>query len=156
MRGGNYSWVETKQKYEVEGPVIGQEFLCNGRKVKLANSRWALIVWQALHTSVHFTLTNNNSQTSYKVKAKVKSLSRVWLFASPWTVAYQAPPSTGFSRQGYWSGLSFPSPGDLPDPGIEPRTPTLPGNSLPTWPPGKTLLQCQVLSITELCLLQKL
>ena len=55
----------------------------------------------------------------------VKSLSRVRLFETPWTVAYQAPPSTGFSRQEYWSGLPFPSPWDLPDPGIEPRSPAL-------------------------------
>ena len=60
-----------------------------------------------------------------KVKVKVRSLSRVRLFATPWTVAYQAPPSTGFSRQEYWSGLPFPSPGDLPDPGIEPGSPAL-------------------------------
>ena len=52
--------------------------------------------------------------------SEVKSLSRVRLFVTPWTVAYQAPPSMGFSRQEYWSGLPFPSPGDLPDPGIEP------------------------------------
>ena len=51
---------------------------------------------------------------------KVKSLSCVQLFATPWTVAYKAPPSMGFSRQESWSGLPFPSPGDLPDPGIEP------------------------------------
>ena len=51
---------------------------------------------------------------------KVKSLSRVQLFATPWTVAYQAPPTMGFPRQEYWSRLPFPSPGDLPDPGIEP------------------------------------
>ena len=51
---------------------------------------------------------------------KVKLLSRVRLFATPWTVAYQAPLSVGFSRQEYWSGLPFPSPGDLSDPGIEP------------------------------------
>ena len=57
-----------------------------------------------------------------KVKGKVKSLSRVGLFATPWTVAYQTPPSMGFSRQRYWSGLPFPSPEDLPDPGIEPRS----------------------------------
>ena len=56
---------------------------------------------------------------------KVKSLSRVWLFATPWTVAYQAPPSMQFSRQEHWSGLPFASPGDLPDPGIEPRSPAL-------------------------------
>ena len=53
----------------------------------------------------------------------VKSLSHVRLFATLWTVAYQAPPSMGFSRQEYWSGLPFPSPGDLPDPGIEPWSP---------------------------------
>ena len=58
-----------------------------------------------------------------KVKVKVKLLSRVRLFGTPWTVTYQAPPSMGFSRQEYWSGLSFPSPGDLPDPGIEPGSP---------------------------------
>ena len=52
---------------------------------------------------------------------KVKSLSRVRLFATPWTVGHQAPPSMGFSRQEYWSGFPFPSPGYLPDPGIEHR-----------------------------------
>ena len=60
-----------------------------------------------------------------KVKVKVKSLSHVRLFATPWNVAYQAPPSMEFSRQEYWSGLPFPSPGDLPDPGIEPGFPAL-------------------------------
>ena len=60
-----------------------------------------------------------------KVKVKVKSLSCVQLFATPWTVAYQAPPSMGFSRQEYWSGVLFPSPGDLPNPGIKPVSPTL-------------------------------
>ena len=57
-----------------------------------------------------------------KLKVKVKSLSHVWLFATPLTVAYQDPPPMGFSRQEYWSGLPFPSPGDLPDPGIKPRS----------------------------------
>ena len=54
------------------------------------------------------------------VRVRVKSLSRVQLFATPWTVAYQPSPSMGFSRQEYWSGLPFPSPGDLPNPGIKP------------------------------------
>ena len=67
----------------------------------------------------------------------LKSLSRVRLFATPWTVAYQVPPFMGFSRQEYWSGLPFPSPGDLPNPGIELRSPTLQVNSLPSEPPGK-------------------
>ena len=56
------------------------------------------------------------------LKVKVKSLSHVWLFVTPWTIAYQVPPSMGFSRQEYWSGLPFPSPGDLPNPGMEPRS----------------------------------
>ena len=56
---------------------------------------------------------------------EVKLLSRVRLFTTPWTVAYQTPRSMGFSRQEYWSGVPFPSPGDLPNPGIEPRSPAL-------------------------------
>ena len=55
----------------------------------------------------------------------VQSLSHVQLFVTPWNVAYQAPQSMGFSRQEHWSGLPFPSPGDLPDPGIEPGSPAL-------------------------------
>ena len=67
----------------------------------------------------------------------MKSLSRVRLFATPWTVAHQAPLSMGFSRQEYWSGLPFPSPGDLPGPGIEPRSPSLQADALTSEPPGK-------------------
>ena len=59
--------------------------------------------------------------------SEVKSLSRVRLFATPWTVARQAPLSMGFSRQEYWSGLPFRSPGDLSDPGIEPGSPRIGG-----------------------------
>ena len=70
-------------------------------------------------------------------KVKVKSLSRVQLFGTPWTVAYQASPSMGFSRQEYWSGLSFPSPGDLSDPGIDPGSPALEADALTSEPPGK-------------------
>ena len=73
------------------------------------------------------------------MKVKVKSLSRVRLFVTPWTVAYQAPPSVEFSRQEYWSGLPFPSPGDLPKPGIKPGSPALQADTLPSKPPGKTL-----------------
>ena len=78
-----------------------------------------------------------------KVKVKVKSLSRVRLFVIPWTVAHQAPPSLGFSRQEYWSGLPFLSPGDLPDPGIEPRSPALQADTLTSEPPGKPILDIQ-------------
>ena len=68
------------------------------------------------------------------------SLSHVQLFATPWTVACQAPPSMAFSRQEYWSGLSFPSPRDLPHPGIEPWSPKLRAGSLPSEPPGKSFI----------------
>ena len=78
---------------------------------------------------------------AWKWKLKVKSLSCVRLFKTPWTVAYQPPPSMGFSRQEYWSGLPLPSPlpspGDLLNPGIEPRSPTLQADSLPAESPGK-------------------
>ena len=62
--------------------------------------------------------------------SEVKMLSRVRLAATPRTVAYQAPPSVRFSRQEYWSELPFPSPGELPDPGIKPKSPALQKDSL--------------------------
>ena len=68
-------------------------------------------------------------------KVKVRSLSRVRLFVTPWTVAHQALLSMGFSRQEYWSGLPFPPPGDLPDPGFEPRSPALQADALTSGPP---------------------
>ena len=64
------------------------------------------------------------------LKVKVKSLSRVRLFATPWTAAYHTSLSMGFSRQDYWNGLPFPSPEDLPDPGIEPGFPALQADAL--------------------------
>ena len=67
----------------------------------------------------------------------MKWLSRVRLFANTWTVAYQSPPPMGFSRQVYWNGLPFPSPGDLPNRGIKPGPPTLQADTLPFEPPGK-------------------
>ena len=70
-------------------------------------------------------------------KVKVKSLSCVRLFVTPWTVAYQAPQYMEFSRQEYWSGLPFPSPGDLPNPRIKPGSPALQTDALPSVPPGK-------------------
>ena len=78
------------------------------------------------------------------MESEVKSLSRIQLFATLWTVAYQAPPSMEFSRQEYWSGLPFPFPGDLPDPGIKPRSPFLQVDSLLPEPPGKSKWQVSV------------
>ena len=69
----------------------------------------------------------------------MKSLGHVRLFVTPWTVTYQATLTMGFSRQKYWSGLPFPSPGDLLDPGIKPRSPALQADTLPSKPPGKPI-----------------
>ena len=71
-------------------------------------------------------------------RKKVKSLSRVRIFEISWTVAHQAPQSVEFSRQEYWSGLPFPSSGDLPNPGIEPTPPVLRADSLPSEPPANS------------------
>ena len=66
------------------------------------------------------------------------------LFETPWTVTYQAPQSMEFSRQEYWSGLPFPSPGDLPNPGMEARSPALQAGALPSEPTGKSSLVSSV------------
>ena len=66
----------------------------------------------------------------------------IGLFAAPWTVAYQALPSMGFSSQEYWSGLPFPSPEDLPDSAMEPGSPAFRTDALPSEPPGKQSKSC--------------
>ena len=76
-------------------------------------------------------------QATRKWKVKVL-VSCVHLFGTLWTAAHQPPLSVGFPRQGYWSGLPFPSPGDLPDPGIEPGSPALQADSLPSETPGRS------------------
>ena len=92
--------------------------------------------WLAAVHRVAKSLGHNLATTTKRQKAK-HSLSRVWLFATPWTVAYQAPPSMGSSRQEDWSGLPFPSPGDLTNPGIELGSPALQADALPSELPGK-------------------
>ena len=76
----------------------------------------------------------------FVVVCYVYVLSCVRLFATPWTVAFQAPLSVGFSRQDYWSGLPFPTAGDLPNPGVETTSPALAGGFFTTEPPGKQTL----------------
>ena len=100
----------------------------------MATNYWAFCMCQAVYTYIIKLL---NDEESHSLKVKVKSLSRVQLFATPWTVALQAPLSMGFFRQEYWSGLPFPSPGDIPDPGIEPRFLALRADALTSEPPGK-------------------
>ena len=112
-----------------------------------------VILWQYLfllfNIPTHLSPLFHKSRTKLSWKIKTfppmhmsriqKSLSRVRLFATPWSVVHQAPLSMGFSRQEYWSGLPFPSPGDLPNPGITPRSPTLQADALTSEPPGKPL-----------------
>ena len=80
---------------------------------------------------------NVNMHYPSRKESEEKSLSRVRLFETPWTIAHQAPLSMEFPRQGYRSGLLSPSPGDLPDPGIKSRSPALQADSLSAEPPGK-------------------
>ena len=89
-------------------------------EIKLPTSTGSLKRQENLRkTSTSALLTTPKPLTVWKVN----SLSHVRLFPTPWTIAYQAPPSMGFSRQEYWTGLPFPSPGNLPNPGIEPGSP---------------------------------
>ena len=74
-----------------------------------------------------------NTLLGCKVKVKVKKLSCIWLFSTPWTIAYEFPPAMEFSRQEYWSGLPFPSLGDHPHPGIEPGSPALEADYFTAW-----------------------
>ena len=88
------------------------------------------------------TLTSSTGRLTLAIHIYIyiyASCSVVSKCATPWTVAHQASLSIGFPRQEYWSGLPFPSPGDLPDPGIEPRSPTLQVDSLPAELPGESV-----------------
>ena len=82
-------------------------------------------------------LENTLLNEGKKERKKEKSFSRVQLFMTPWTVAYETPPTMEFSRQEYWNRLPFPSPGDLPNPGIKPGCPALQADALPSEPPRK-------------------
>ena len=89
------------------------------------------------HVYIHRETCIRKSTAAQPVTRKVMKV----LFVTPWTVARQAPLSMEFSRQEYWSGLPFPSPGDLPNPGIKSGSPALQVDSLPSEPPGKPNLK---------------
>ena len=86
-----------------------------------------------IQTHVNFVFLNCITFNMPTLCGCACAFSPIWLFATLWTVARQAPLSMGFSRQNYWSGLPFPSPGDLPDPGIKTGSPALPGGFLTIW-----------------------
>ena len=104
---------------EVYRPKIRNHFHFSSKYMEMTQGLvYSELICRALHCSAGLLTV-------------VQSLSRVWLFVTPWTVARQAPLSMRFSRQEYWSGLPFPSPGDLPDPVIEPMSPAWQASSLP-------------------------
>ena len=144
--------------YPVCLPLHRYKWLNIIMSIKITNSRdlYIMVVWyswykmplkQRVPWNYFFFLINEIQLCLLTKKVKVKSLSRVQLFATPWTVARQALLSMGFSRQENWSGLPYPSPGDLPNPGIEPRSPTLQTNALPSESQGKPVSINKVHSI---------
>ena len=114
-------------------------------------SKWHLLLGRKTMTNLDSMLKNRDITLPTKVRLvkamvfpvvmygceKVKSLSHVWFFVTPWTVAHQAPPPMEFPRQEYWSELPFLSLRDLPEPGIKPRSPTLQADTSLSEPPGK-------------------
>ena len=100
-------------------------FLTQGSNLGLPHCRQ--ILYHLNHEGVLFSLCESESEVTQLYPT----------LCNPWTVAHQAPLSMGFSRQEYWSGLPFPSPGDLPNPGIKPGSPALQADPLPSEPPGK-------------------
>ena len=95
------------------------------------------VSWRNLYLPGLFSDGGKKSTIAISTYQLVQLLSRVQLFATPWTVAYEAPPSTRFSRQEYWSWLPLPSPEDLPNPGTEPESPAMQADTLPSELPRK-------------------
>ena len=115
-----------------EGMATHSQYSClenpHGEKSLACCSPWGCKESEMTERLSIFTLALQGRFSS------VQSLSRVRLFATPGTIAHQAPLSMGFSRQEYWCGLPYPPPEDLPDPGIKPRSPALQADSLPSEP----------------------
>ena len=103
-------------------------------KMLLYNVSWATMY------AFFVTTFTNLSEVIQQYLSKCQPLSHAQLFTTPWTAVHQAALSMRFSRQGYWSGLPFPSPGDLPNPRIKPLSPALQADSLPTELQGKPKL----------------
>ena len=134
------------EQFSLEGyeRILYNQFSSNGRSLtewEASDFKWnfsSSLLGRSIHSGNNYAVwIRNATPPIIHLKVKVKSLSRVRLFVTPWTVAYQALLYMGFSRQEYWSGLPFPSPGDLPDPGIKPGFPALEAGALTSELPGK-------------------
>ena len=127
------------QKLSLEGfPRNLYYWLLLVKKEGSGRSKHGSVTFHCCYFSFYLIFYHVHVWLNIKILSEwVKLLSCVWLFVIPWTVAYQAPPSMEFSRQEYWSGLPFHFPGDLPDSGIEARSPTLQTDTLPSESPAK-------------------
>ena len=120
---------DTKEKFHAKMGTIKDRNSKDLTEAEDIKKRWQEYTEELYKKDLHDPDNHNEEEE--------KQLSHVQLFATPWTVAYKASLCMEFSKQEYWSGLLFPSPGDLPDPGIEPRSPALQADALPSEPPGK-------------------
>ena len=128
-------WSSTNYKVSKNRPG----FYISMQPIKVAVDLWCVFVCWIIDK---YSLVRENyvaCKLPPDTNAMQLLLSRVRLFATPWTIAHQAPLSVGFSRQEYWSGLPFPSPGNLPDPGIKTVSPAFTDGFFTTEPPGKLI-----------------
>ena len=119
----------------VEFHIITQSLMFLEEIVKIFHSEFIIYISTRAVWGFSFSILSHKF-TNKLYSLKITFITQSCLFATPWTGACRAPLSMEFSRQEYWSGLPFPSPGDLPDPGIKPRFPTLQADSLPFESPG--------------------
>ena len=134
------NWSSLTNPHPLFLPIPTNVHLANSSIVMTENGNPTQVLQCPLPCTIFSLFPPYNFLTYYiSIVSEVKSLSRVWPSATSWTVVYKAPPSMGFSRQEHWSGLPFPSPGGLPDPGIEPGCPALEADALTSEPPGKPL-----------------
>ena len=128
----NHNWPNYILKKKKKVLKYGWGFMYHGNKANISQIIKILTCDISLHDANYEAQWSKKGNSDWLQSLQIPSLlesesevTQSWVFATPWTVAYQAPPSVGFSRPEYWSGLLFPSPGDLPDPGIEPWSPAL-------------------------------
>ena len=133
---GSEITVDGECSHDIKGCwILGRKVMTNLNSIFKKKAKTLLCQQRSYSQSYGFSSSHKWMWESEEVK--VKSYSRVWLFAIPRTIGHQASLSMGLFRQEYWNGLPFPSPGGIPYPAIEPRSPTLQTDVLQSEPPGK-------------------